>query len=248
MTYESIIRGISHGLDDTPTYAKIFDSDFVQDYSRVYCTLMYMECRMKDVLSFCKARDNTLPDERTWDAPFKHYKELLDTYEEQTLGQFLPEFLRYFQVECSSDPVAYACLNRIHIWRNILSHTCRFIGEGTFQRTVNQRTQKKIDKFLQNGELWGDRLINSYNLMYVMRDVVILDTVVMPMLSDKHAFPYSSVEGVDELENMFPFWKEIIGWNGLQERVNFIMSMDKASSQAIVDSSTSADRSVLCGD
>ena len=56
------MRRVSRGLDVTPTYTEIFDDRFFEDYSRVHTMLMYMECRMKDVLSFCKARDKAVLD------------------------------------------------------------------------------------------------------------------------------------------------------------------------------------------
>jgi len=205
-----------------------------------------MECRMKDVLSFCKARDKAIEEFKSTHgqakllngslaeelkvniqiALLKYGKEWLELYEEQTLGKFLEEFLRYFGIDEASDLVAYTGINRIHIWRNMLAHAGRFIGVGYFQYTPAPPSQKKIGKFLESGELWGDGLVNSCTLMLVMRDVVILDTIVMPALADKFSIPYTPVEGTEELENLFPFWKDIIGWSGLQEQIERKLEWD----------------------
>ena len=137
------------------------------------------------------------------------------------------EFLCYFGIDESSDLTAYTCVNRIHIWRNALSHAGRFIGEGYFQYTPAHSSEKKIEKFLKPSELRSNGVVNSYTLMLVMRDVVILDTMVMPVPSDKWSISYIPIRGAKELENLFPFWKDIIGWNGLQEAIQQKLNWDE---------------------
>ena len=146
-----------------------------------------------------------------------------EALEKLSFSQLMEQFLAHFPVVTHDKPF-FGALNRICLWRNILSHSSsQFPGEHFLKHTPNHPNRlARIKAFIGEREagIYASPVDGKFETVTVdrrtpqviFRDVAILDTICFPKLAEALGVDYKPMENWADIDSRFEHWQKFIGW------------------------------------